>query len=79
MNVCFSSKVRYQLRGVCTDDFDTQFTIVNKTHLIGNLDSVMMYKDGTWNIVDKTDLRGVSKKLNNQNNHISIVNLKTPF
>ena len=55
----YSSKERYQLRGVCLEDFDTQYTIVNKTHLVGNMNSLMIYKDEQWNIVDKTDIRGV--------------------
>ena len=55
-----SSEVQFQLRGSCIDDFDTQFTLINRTHLIGNMNSLMIYDNvSQWDIVDKSDLRGV--------------------
>ena len=61
--------MQYQLRGSCNHEFDTnrqfdtQYTLINTTHLIGNLNTLMIYDKNfsfpKWSIVDKTDIRGV--------------------
>ena len=57
--VCqFENRVRLELRGICkTDDLDTQYTVYNSTHLLGDSHNwIRNYRDDVskeWQLVDR--------------------------
>ena len=56
LTVCrVQGPVRFQLRGVCQySGLDTQYTMLNSSYMIGNINTVISKRDTDgWSIVDK--------------------------
>ena len=56
LTICrLDSPVRFQLRGVCETwpGMDSQYTMVNSSHMIGNMKNVIIKNNDGWAILDK--------------------------